>query len=196
MPRRPSYWTQLPLKIWAGKDIDGVEVLKSWGVESWGFDRDWGKAIDYEGWQRVHIPDGWRILLEAHHLVLVDHRDQIRGEIQGTLKHIVSYDPISVAFREAFAEVMPKRKKRLPPEPPGPTLILRRAIRLGSSFTLGNTFSRWVENAHGNTIYGLHDLTSSEDYSTERKAHRRIMQWVRRHYPDWRSFHAYWEPTS
>ena len=184
MPRASRYWNVIPLHV-EGKN--GEAILKSWGITPWG--REFGKELVFKGWQRVHLPEGWKITLEEFEMNLVDQHDQVRGAIQDAFRRDSSDDFLSLISGT------PAKKVRYRYKPP--TLQLFRSLSIRQSFCLGRTgpHSMWVENALGKTLYAIRDVEIPHDKIVEQLplVRQKIVDWLEEHYPDWQNSNAYWD---
>lgn len=203
MSRKFSYWNNIPLTIVGGSE--SRKVLRAWGIIPWGssrprkFSREFGGEVDYVGWQRVHLPEGWMISLEGHDFFLLDDYGRVRGEIHRAFEHVKHPGSFSEAIGEAITEALKdsEETKKRTALPPGPYLELRRAISVRSSFSLGEKgpYSYYVTDPFGREIFGMHDVEiSQEEYAKKMpELTGKVDTWLEEHYPRWKSHYFYWD---
>lgn len=199
MPRKPHRMNYLPVAAYTRHKGPGPEeVLTAWGIQDWGRESAFFEA-DYVGWCLVHLPDGWMISLEQHDFFLLDQHGQIRGDIRDAFEYrersviVLTEKDITGAgiTKEEWAEAFPPNSK----EPEKPRLELRTAVRFQESFSLGDTYSFWVENPMGQHIFGIYDQrVSQKAYQKKIPAlTKRVHDWLAEHYPDWEDHTTYWD---
>lgn len=204
MPRKISGVNNLPVAVFPDDDeVRGYDVLAAWGVRAW--NRNFPSQVgDYIGWQRVILPDGWRLSLEGHDFYLLDESNQIRGVIEEALKTPPRPSIKSnLSDKDRYGDIMTpeeiavlKEKMRKYREAK-PRLVLRRSLKSGSSFGLGEfgPYSYWIENALGERVFGIFDEEVSDDEADARLPvlAQKVYDWRDENYPDWQNFEAYWD---
>lgn len=192
MRRKREYWTSIPLIVQGAEN--GEEILEKWGVRPWG--REFGKQLEYWGWQRVHLPEDWTILFERGSLVMLDAHGQERAEICNVLKRKKDTGALAKALNEIFAETI-SNGSPAKPRPERPILIIKTVLRKRESFCLGakGPYTFWIENAYGERVHAIEDIEIAND-EVETKVpelQQEIDDWLIHHYPDWSNPLAYWD---
>lgn len=192
MLRERSYWNNLPNVVTGGDD--GMKVLKEWCISLWPN----SKSMDYVGWQRVHLPEGWTLSLEGHDFFLLDDKNQVRGTISHVFRRAKPQKgSFSAAIAEGLAELFDESAEQKPKKRPVPTLELRTCLTKHSSFSLGDSgpYSIWVENAFGKEVFGIRNVEISKEEYEEKHAEmaKLVDGWLVANYPEWESLLAYWD---